>query len=358
MGVLSPGEEFGTSNLTVRVEDGKLSNTVLYTENYGSRSSGRYRYGIQETLYNVGGTGGKLNVGGLISNSNLHNYYVNYETLVGRGGATLGLGISRMDYELGGAAQDFGANGVANTLSLFGSTPIYHMTDRKLKVTYGLDFRRMKDDYDRYSILDRKKHSEVAHVGVEGSERQPGSLLNYDATLYVGRHHNDSSSYGGKILDELSDTQGTFTKAVANVTGVQSLGHSADVMVKLQGQAASRNLDSSEQIYLGGANGVRAYPQGEGSGDKGFLGTAEFRFYTKLPGLVLSAYLDAGHVTGRGDGTLSGETLKGWGLGISYSKPNDWFARFDYARRIGSDPNMSSDARAKQRMWFILGKIW
>ncbi len=306
----------------------------------------------------MGGTGGKMNLGALFSNNHLHNYYANYEMLVGRSGATLGLGLSRMDYELGGLSQQFGANGVANTLSLFGSTPVYHMTDRKLKVKYGFDYRRMKDEYDKYSILDRKKHSESVHVGVEGSEKQAGSLLNYDATLYVGRHHNDSTSYGGKILDEISDTQGTFAKAVVNLTGVQSLGHRTDLMVKLQGQAASRNLDSSEQMYLGGANGIRAYPQGEGSGDKGVLGTAEFRYYTNLPGLVLSAYFDAGHVASRGDGSLVGETLKGWGLGVSYSKPNDWFARFDYARRIGSDPNMSSDARSKQRMWFILGKIW
>ena len=40
IGVLSPGKDFGTSDLTVRVEDGKNTNTVLYAENYGSKSSG------------------------------------------------------------------------------------------------------------------------------------------------------------------------------------------------------------------------------------------------------------------------------------------------------------------------------
>jgi hypothetical protein len=51
-------------------------------------------------------------------------------------------------------------------------------------------------------------------------------------------------------------------------------------------------------------------------------------------------------------------TLKGWGIGLTYSKPNDWFARFDYARRIGSDENMSNEARSRQRMWFIAGKVF
>ena len=51
-------------------------------------------------------------------------------------------------------------------------------------------------------------------------------------------------------------------------------------------------------------------------------------------------------------------TLKGYGVALSYTKPNDWFARLDYARRIGSDPNLSERAKAKGRVWFMLGKIW
>jgi hemolysin activation/secretion protein len=118
-------------------------------------------------------------------------------------------------------------------------------------------------------------------------------------------------------------------------------------------------------MYLGGANGVRAYPQGEGSGDEGVMATIEPRFYTKVPGLVFSTYFDIGRVQFRNDGRAgfigsdaTGMTLKGWGIGLSYTKPNDWFARLDYARRIGGDPNLSEKAQAKGRTWFMLGKIW
>ena len=51
-------------------------------------------------------------------------------------------------------------------------------------------------------------------------------------------------------------------------------------------------------------------------------------------------------------------TLKGWGIGLAYSKPDDWFARFDYARRIGSDAAMSDEAKSRQRMWFLAGKVF
>ena len=359
VGVLGPGEDFGTSDVTIRVESEKSSSTVLYAENYGSKSSGRYRFGIQHSMYDVGGTGAKLNVGALISDKDLHNYYLNYETIIGRGGTTLGIGFSRMDYQLGGIASIFGSNGYAHTLSLYGSRPIFHMTDRDLKFVYGYDYRKLIDDMDAYNgLMDLDKHSHNVHVGLTGSQKSQGIAIDYSAMLTVGRLGIDSNTLYSEIVKRYSGTEGTYTKAEASVTAVKALGHKTDLMLKMGGQLAGKNLDSSEKFYLGGARGVRAYPQGEASGDEGWQGTAELRYYTDLPGLILSAYLDAGHVRLTHDGLSGGRTLKGWGVGLSYSKPNDWFARLDYARRIGGYENMSADAASKGRTWFILGKIW
>ena len=80
--------------------------------------------------------------------------------------------------------------------------------------------------------------------------------------------------------------------------------------------------------------------------------------YTDVPGLVLSTYFDAGHVRLSHDGSDGSETLKGWGLAASYTRPGDWFARLDYARRIGDSKYLSEDAKSKGRVWFLLGKIW
>ena len=120
--------------------------------------------------------------------------------------------------------------------------------------------------------------------------------MTYDATVTAGKVNLTSRSSWGKLFDANSEAKGTFTKAVANVTGVQAIGHVTDVTLKLQGQASRGTLDSSEQMYLGGANGVRAYPQGEASGENGFLGSLEVRYHTPLPGLSLSTYFDTGHM--------------------------------------------------------------
>lgn len=370
VGVLRPGKAFGTSNLTVRIEDGKGTNTVLYVENYGSHNSGRYRYGLQHNMYDVAGTGAKINTGVLLSNRNLHNYYVNYEMLVGHGGTTAGVGVSRMDYDMGTVPNGTGGHvddvtGMATTISLFGSRPIYHLTHRMLQFNYGYDYKDLHDDLVAGVMRNSKKHSHSAHVGLSGYWKKNNFLSDYDFKVTYGTLGMDSDY--ARLLNALHETSGTYTKAEFSLNMVQQLGHRSDVLIKTSGQIAGHNLDGSEEFYLGGANGVRAYPQGEGSGDSGLMGTTEFRYYTNVPGLVASSYFDIGHVWYNYDGAYEsipggrakdGQTLKGWGLGLAYTQPNDWFSRLDYARRIGDDPNLTSHAWARNRFWFLMGKIW
>ena len=358
VGVLSPGREFGTSKLTVRIEDSKESNTVFYVENYGSPSTGRYRYGLQETLYDPSGTGDKVNLGTLISNGSLRNFYANYETVVGHGGSTLGIGVSRMNYKVGRELSPIGAEGNSLTLTLFGQAPLYHLTERSLMFRYGYNYRNLNDDITGFDLRG-KKHTHSLYAGLVGMQRSRGLMLNYTANLTLGSLGLDSDY--SRVLGALNHTEdGTYAKLEADVTAVQQLGHSTDFMVKVSGQKASRNLDSSEEFYLGGPNGVRAYAQGEGTGDEGALGTAELRWRTPLRGLTLSTFYDAGAVrVSKGmDGGADRVTLRGWGLGAAYSEPGDWFARLDYAKRIGLDPSVSVKNNAKNRVWFMAGKIW
>ena len=357
VGVLSPGREFGTSKLTVRIEDSKESNTVFYVENYGSPSTGRYRYGLQETLYDPSGTGDKVNLGTLISNGSLRNFYANYETVVGHGGSTLGVGVSRMNYKVGRELSPIGAEGNSLTLTLFGQAPLYHLTERSLMFRYGYNYRNLNDDITGFDLRG-KKHTHSLYAGLVGMQRSRGLMLNYTANLTVGSLGLDSDY--SRVLGALNHTEdGTYAKLEADVTAVQQLGHSTDFMVKVSGQKASRNLDSSEEFYLGGPNGVRAYAQGEGTGDEGALGTAELRWRTPLRGLTLSTFYDAGAVrVSKGMDGADRVTLRGWGFGAAYSEPGDWFARLDYAKRIGLDPSVSVKNNAKNRVWFMAGKIW
>ena len=354
-GLLSPGTAFGTSDLTIRVKDGKRQSYVLYSENYGSKTSGRYRFGLQGTFENLTKSGDRLNLGLTLSNKDLHNYSLSYSHPVGADGTTIGIGISRMDYELSGTFRPIGAEGTADTLSLFGTTPLWRTAKSSLAVTYGWDWRRLKDEYKKLGV-ELKKHSSTFRLGIKGEERQYRTSWTYDLTVYAGRLGADSDWARRQM--RRAGTEGSFTKGVLNLNLRHEISDRWNISLKAQAQKAGTNLDSSEELYLGGANGVRAYPQGEASGDSGVLGNLELAYRTGVPNLVLSTYLDMGHVQYANDGKDGGETLKGWGIGISYSRPGDYFMRLDWARRIGLAENASDNAKAKNRLWFMLGKVW
>ncbi len=350
---LSPGSEQGTSNLTIKVTDLHPATYVLYGENYGSKSAGRYRYGFQADWKNISGTGSRLMVGGLISNGKQHGGNLAYEMPVGHSMTTLGLAYSHSDYELGSIWSQLGVEGKSDTLSLYGRTPLANRYKNALNLNYAVNYRKLKDEFNGMDIGDR--HSASFSLGLEGTLRSDRNVLHYNAAFHTGTVTPDADI--SRTLAELNDTKGSFSKGTLDLTAAQQLGGPFDALLKISGQLASSNLDSSEHIYLGGARGVRAYPQGEVSGDQGILGTLELRCRTKLPGLTLSLFYDAGTVqlekSRRGS-----QSLQGWGLGISYAKPDDWFARMDYARRIGMEDGLSKDAESRQRIWFLLGKMF
>ena len=352
-GILSAGSGVGETDLLVKITNDKSASAIVYAENYGSEAAGRYRYGLSASLENVGGVGGKLTVGGMISNHKQHAYNIGYEMPVGHSATRLGVGFSRSDYELGSFFSQMGAEGVANTYSLWGETPLWKAAKSSLSVIYGFDYRDITDEIMGFSW---KKHSAAVYAGISGMGRGDGSYLSYRLEARHGTMTADSDF--AQELGRNGRTLGGFWKGTLDVTAVQSLGHSTDILLKAQGQKASRNLDGSEEIYLGGARGVRAYPQGEASGDEGVLGTLELRWHTPLKGLTLSTYFDAGTVQTTKDGQGGSETLKGWGIAATYSRENDWFARLDYARRIGAPEFMSRDARSRGRFWFLVGKMF
>jgi hemolysin activation/secretion protein len=98
------------------------------------------------------------------------------------------------------------------------------------------------------------------------------------------------------LIDELTvQANGVFTRFDYNLKRLQRLSDNNSLMLSLSGQLTNKNLYSSEQFSLGGAYGVRAYPQGEGTGDQGYLATIELR-HTFTQKFQFTVFYDAGSV--------------------------------------------------------------
>ena len=350
---LVPGENSGESDLLLSIMPKDRDAYILYSENYGSKATGRYRYGVLADWRNISHKGDRLNIGGLVSNGKQHGCNIGYELPAGHSATTLGIGYSRTDYELGSIWSQLGMEGKSDTFSLYGKTPLRNQVQKNLNLVYAFNYRRLEDKMKGLELGNR--HSYSVTCGLDGRYRKTDNLLQYNIALQSGTLTPDSALANTLATD--GAYKGHYLKGTLDVTDIQKLAGPFDVLLKVSGQKAASNLDSSEHIYLGGARGIRAYPQGEASGDEGVLGTCEFRYHTNIPGLTLSTYYDAGHV--REQKSVSGSTtLQGWGIGLTYSKENDWFARVDYARRIGTPDNLSTDAKSRQRIWFLAGKVF
>jgi hemolysin activation/secretion protein len=125
--------------------------------------------------------------------------------------------------------------------------------------------------------------------------------------------------------------------------------------LELLGQFSSRNLDSSEKLYISGPLGVRAYGQGELGGDQGILSRNELRYLLNKPQSPTKVYLggfyDFGAVKYNHDnpyGTNNSDTAKGAGIGLLITHNDNLSLRLDYAWKIGG-PNTEDGSNG--RFW-------
>ena len=130
-------------------------------------------------------------------------------------------------------------------------------------------------------------------------------------------------------------------------------------MRSVSGQFASKNLDTSEKMELGGTGAVRAYPEGEAYADEGYVLKLEARrllpkFSERLAGrLQLVGFFDTGTVTLNKHVWSPGQnskTFSGIGIGLNWFKTNNFAITADFAYKVG-DTVAASAPDAKNRFW-------
>lgn len=355
-GVFKPGTNMGETDLLIEVINYSKDSFSTIADNYGSKNAGRYRYTISSNMYSLGKRPNHLSISGSVSNKNQHNYAIQFDENIGSDGTKIGAFINKSDYELGNKYAAIGTVGNSNEIGVNGSTPIIKSSRSNLSAIYGFSYRNITDELRAYSYK-AKKHTYSVYAGFSGNELGHQDSFFYDLSFTTGRLIPDDIHIDTIPLD--LSTKGKYTKGVFGAAYTHKFTKDLSLMIKGQAQQAANNLDSSEQFYLGGAQGVRAYPQGEGSGDEGYQASAELVYATKIPGLSLATYFDVGHVKYTKDSEMpGGTTLKGWGIGAIYRDSSGLWGRLDYARRIGLAKNCTEDAKSKQRTWFSLGKNW
>lgn len=145
-----------------------------------------------------------------------------------------------------------------------------------------------------------------------------------------------------------------FTKWNLELSRIQHVVAGLSVYGHFSGQWADRKvLDGSESFYLGGVNGVRAYPLGEGSGSRGWIGQLEMRYQTPI-NLQPYAFIDTGYSPNGGIDEDDSRQISGAGLGLRYSIVGISMDGAVAWKMSGGDSQSDSSQR-DPRFWFNIG---
>lgn len=362
---LVPGASVGTSDLIVDVTPGQRWSGSAEADNAGNRYTGRYRVGGTVNLNNPTGHGDVVTLRGLTSGEGLAYGRLSYQTQVGD--ATVGVAYTYLQYHLGREFGPLDAHGEAHIGSVFASYPLIRSRNTNLYVVGGFDYKTFEDKVDATSTV-TDKNVQVGMLGLHGNSRDDlwgGGYNTYSVTGFAG--NVDIRTPAALAADAATArSNGGYGKLAYSAARLQTVTQRISIYGAVYGQVASKNLDISEKMVLGGPYGVRAYPVGEAYGDEGYVATLEGRFLLpsfspQVPGQVYaSVFVDTGTVRTNEEPWSPGpntRTLSGAGVGLTWSEYNNFVVRASYAHKLGNAPAVSAPDSSGQ-YWLQLVKYF
>lgn len=347
--VLRPGSSAGEADLVVNVEPARLWKARLGVDNHGNRYAGRERIIAGLDLRPGWIFGDQASVELLRTTERTWQAAAGYSLPLGVDGWRLQTQISRTDYQLGKEFAALDAHGTADTVMLGLSYPLLRTQTVNVRASGGWQHRVLRDMRDAIPSADRKT-TQATQLGLSADWQQAQAVTWGSLILNAGQLRlNDDPRY----LDSLTaKAAGHYTRLNLDAARIQYLGANWSVYGRMSTQWANKNLDDSEKMVLGGANGVRAWPSGEAIGDRGWLAQLELR-WNMLPGWQTYAFVDAGAVRVNSKPWTDGDnrrSIAGRGLGVRYeARP----IRLDLAvaRRNGSAAAQSELDADRTRVW-------
>ncbi len=352
---LTPGATMGSSDLMVDLAPGERVSGSIDADSAGNRYTGANRVGATVNWNEPLGLGDVASLRALSSGEGLNYLRGSYQMQFGR--ATAGVAYSALRYKLGQEFESLGAHGTQEIASLYGSYPLIRSRNSNLYAGLVLEDKTFQDIVDTSATVTDKR-AQVLTANLNGEQRDAGGISGYSLAWSAG--NIDMQTPAMQAIDAATaQSNGHFNKLGFRFTRLQGLGNTFSLWASLSGQLASKNLDVSEKMELGGMYAVRAYPEGEAYADQGYLLTLEARvqlakFSEQMPGqLQLIGFVDTGSVDINRSPWSAGanrRTLSGAGLGLNWSETNNFMVRAYYAVKVG-DEVAKSAPDASGRFW-------
>lgn len=340
--VFSPGEEIGTSQLTLRVSEDPLD-VSLVADNHGTRSTGRSRLRAEMSWYNPTGAGDLVTINALQTFDPAENLYggIRYDRPVFRDDLALTLAYTHNTFEV---ARGIAAGAGVDNKNIAGDTDIGWIgLGKNLRLT-------------RLSRMDAGVDLAVKNAILENLGRETEDNLTVASAYFTGEAV-DGIGAGGINRFELryekgipdflgsmskngdggqstrtgfsgADAGGDFDKIVLRYQRLQRISRRNTLLMVAEGQMTDDILVSLEQFVLGGPNSVRAYPIAEYLGDEGAFASLEWFVELTNGGnrsFSVSAFGDYAYakLNDAFPNEIDDADLAGYGIGFTFSSISD-----------------------------------
>ena len=362
---LSPGAEVGSSDLTVGLTPGPRVSGSIDADNAGSPYSGEARLGGALNINDPTGHGDLVTLRALSSFDGLTYGSAAYQLRLQD--ATVGVSYALLDYKLHGTFAPLRASGTAKVASVYASYPLVRSYDDNLYLHAAFEDRRFHDKEAAIgSVIDRREDAVLIGLSGDHHDGFNGGGWN-DFSLGYTFGDLDIQTPAARLIDQAgAHSNGGYGKFSYSASRLQTVAGPLQIYGLIRGQFASKNLDISEKLELGGAYAVRAYPQGLIFGDDGYVATVEARLALPptprpLPGrLQAIAFFDAGSAIANHSRWAVGpnhQSVKAAGVGLNWFLADDLIVRGTWAHTVG-DARGVPGPYASSRAWFQITKLF
>ena len=368
---LKPGSRPGGTDLEVTATaprsgvsgvSGVSGNSVI--DNYGNAYVGRPR--VAQSLRVIDPfnrqTGAALDLNGLSSGSGLNYGRVAYETVLSGAVTRVGAAYSALQYTLGGPLAASGSHGDAQVGQVWARRSLLRSYTANLSAQLQYDKTQLRDHSG--VDIDNNRHTDKITASLSG-DLQDGLWLgavnnwNLSATSGVVSFDNTAAQ-----LANAGHSEGRFSKVSGSFSRLQKLNPADSFYAALTLQRASRNLDPSEKMAVGGASSVRAADASALSGDMGALLNLEYRHalgaawggFWQLTGFMDSAAVRLNQTAlGTADNRVQ---ISGAGVGLSWSGPQQFFVKAQLAKVLGTPSASLASVTGSVRGWLEIARAF
>lgn len=351
---MTQGQQPNTTDLVINTTAQNALQGTISLDNHGSQSTGVGRVRASVQLNSPMGYGERITLDGMTSFKGVNHAHLGLSLPIGTQGNKLSANVSRTQYDLGGQFKDLKATGYANTLDLAISRLLINQADHSLAIEGGVQYSRLQDTIATTNTTTHKTN-QAAQLTLSGQLQDnigAGAYTNYTLGNTIGKLGIDSLD-ARAIDDNSAKTHGVYYKLTGSIVRTQFLNPQWSLNTSIHGQWANRNLDSSQQLSLGGAYGVSAYHGNDVSADKGLIAQAELR-YRLHPNLMLSGFYEYGTASLRHTPFMAGNnhiSIQGAGVGL-YANHQSLSLESKLAMRT-TDQRFSNDK--SPRLWLKAG---